>query len=124
VPWDIATWNGGEQTRCGKAASRLLLIIPLTLALIAFLVTRRWAASRDMLLWFCSPFPGLQRGSSRLFITGTHLSISAAMGFISIFGIAVQEPSSWSPRAEDVKEGHPLEEGRAPRPRSAGCGRR
>jgi len=49
---------------------------------------------------------------SALFVTGTHLSISAAMGFISIFGIAVQDAIIVVTYAKKMwAEKHSLDEG-------------
>jgi cobalt-zinc-cadmium resistance protein CzcA len=59
--------------------------------LIAFLVysaTRNWV---DSLIVFFNIPVATAGGVLALLVTGIHFSVSAAMGFISIFGIAVQD---------------------------------
>src|SRR5256885_11027755 len=95
-----------------EAASRLAIIIPLTLMLIAFLVYTAVGGFRDMLIVLLSIPVACSGGVIALFLTGTPLSIPAAMGFISIFGIAVQDAIIVVPYAQKMwREGHSLEEG-------------
>jgi len=95
-----------------EAAARLMIIIPITLLLIAFLVYSAVGGARDMLIVLLSIPVACSGGVIALFLTGTHLSISAAMGFVSIFGIAVQDAIIVVTYARRMwLEGHPLEEG-------------
>ena len=83
-------WSG-EINELREAQDRLLLIVPLTLLLIAFLVygaVRNWAATLIVLISIPVACTG---GILALLVTREELSVSAAMGFISIFGIAVQD---------------------------------
>ena len=83
-------WSG-EINELKEAEDRLLTIVPLTLVLIGFLVysaVRNWAATSIVLVSIPVACTG---GILALLITGEELSVSAAMGFISIFGIAVQD---------------------------------
>jgi len=80
----------GEINELKEAEDRLLLIVPITLLLIAFLVystVRNWLDTLIVLLNIPVACSG---GILALLVTGEDLSVSAAMGFISIFGIAVQ----------------------------------
>jgi cobalt-zinc-cadmium resistance protein CzcA len=80
----------GEINELKDAMGRLLVIIPLTLLLIGFLVysaVRTWI---DTLLVLVSIPVACTGGVLALLITGQEFSVSAAMGFISIFGIAIQ----------------------------------
>src|SRR4029077_18680785 len=65
--------------------------MPITLLLIGFLVYSAVKNGMDTLIVFLNiPVAGAG-GVLALLITGIHFSVSAAMGFISIFGIAVQD---------------------------------
>jgi cobalt-zinc-cadmium resistance protein CzcA len=75
-------WSG-EINELKEAEGRLLLILPITLLAIGFLVysaVRNWLATLIVLVDILA-----------LLIAREELSVSAAMGFISIFGIAVQD---------------------------------
>jgi cobalt-zinc-cadmium resistance protein CzcA len=80
----------GEINELKDAMDRLKVIIPITLLLIGFLV---WNAVKnwiDTALVLGSIPLACTGGLLALLITGQHFSVSAAMGFISIFGIAIQ----------------------------------
>ena len=67
---------------------------------------------KDTLLVLLSIPAACAGGVFALLLTRTHLSISAAMGFISIFGIAVQDAIIVVTYAQKMwREGRPLEEG-------------
>ena len=83
-------WSG-QINELKEAEQRLFLIVPLTLLLIGFLVysaVRHWAATAIVLVSIPVACAG---GLLALLVTRVELSVSAAMGFISIFGIAVQD---------------------------------
>jgi heavy metal efflux system protein len=91
LPYDSHLDWAGEINQLKEAEDRLKLILPVTLLLIAFLVysaTRNWV---DSLIVFFNIPVATAGGVLALLITGIHFSVSAAMGFISIFGIAVQD---------------------------------
>ena len=67
------------------------MIIPLTLVLIALLVyvaVRDWLYALVVLINIPVACAG---GLAALLLTGINFSVSAAMGFVSIFGIAIQD---------------------------------
>jgi cobalt-zinc-cadmium resistance protein CzcA len=112
LPYDTHLEWAGEADQMREAAERLLLIIPLTLVLIAFLVYSAVGGVRDMAIVLLSIPVACAGGAIALFVTGTHLSISAAMGFISIFGIAVQDAIIVVTYAKKMwAEKHSLDEG-------------
>jgi cobalt-zinc-cadmium resistance protein CzcA len=81
----------GEINELKEAEQRLLVIVPLTLMIITLLVysaVRHWTATLIVMVDIPVAITG---GILALLVTGEHLSVSAAMGFISIFGIAVQD---------------------------------
>ncbi|HEX9605185.1 MAG TPA: efflux RND transporter permease subunit, partial [Myxococcales bacterium] len=82
------------------------------LLLIAFLVYSAVGTVKDTLLVLLSIPAACAGGVFALLATRTHLSISAAMGFISIFGIAVQDAIIVVTYAQKMwREGRSLEEG-------------
>ena len=91
LPYGIHIDWSGEFNELKQATQRLLLIVPLTLLLIGFLVYRavhNWLDTAIVLIDIPVACTG---GVLALLVTGQHFSVSAAMGFISIFGIAVQD---------------------------------
>ncbi len=83
-------WDG-EINQLNEAEGRLKIIIPLTLALIAFLVYNAVKTGLDTAIVLLNIPIACAGGILALFVTKTHFSVSAAMGFISIFGIAIQD---------------------------------
>jgi cobalt-zinc-cadmium resistance protein CzcA len=91
LPYDSHLDWAGEINELREAEDRLKMILPITLLLIAFLVysaVKNWVDSA--IVFFNIPVASAG-GVLALLITGIHFSVSAAMGFISIFGIAVQD---------------------------------
>jgi cobalt-zinc-cadmium resistance protein CzcA len=91
LPYDTHLDWGGEINELKEATGRLAIIIPLTLLLIGFLVyssVKNWI---DTLVVLAGIPVACSGGVLALFVTRTNFSISAAMGFISIFGIAIQD---------------------------------
>jgi len=91
LPYDTHLEWAGEADQMREAAARLSIVIPITLLLIGFLAYSAVGGVRDMAIVLVSIPVACAGGVIALFLTGTHLSISAAMGFVSIFGIAVQD---------------------------------
>ena len=82
-------WHG-EYDQLQDEKSRLAAIVPVTLLLILFLVYFVLNSMRDALLVLIAVPFALVVGVLALALTHTHFSISAAVGFISLFGVAVQ----------------------------------
>jgi cobalt-zinc-cadmium resistance protein CzcA len=74
-----------------ETTDRLLVILPITLLVIAFLVFSSAKNGRDTLIVLLGIPVACSGGIVALYLTGTDFSISAAMGFISILGVAVQD---------------------------------
>jgi cobalt-zinc-cadmium resistance protein CzcA len=80
---------GGQFNNLERAKKRLLLIIPLTVLLIIFILWREFASFKDALIIFlCVPFAAFG-GVFALYLRDIHLSLSAAVGFIALIGIAL-----------------------------------
>lgn len=82
------TW-GGQFENQQRAASRLLTVIPVSLALIALILFFTLGNVRQAALVISNiPF-ALIGGIFGLALTGEYLSVPAAVGFIALMGIAV-----------------------------------
>jgi cobalt-zinc-cadmium resistance protein CzcA len=80
---------GGQFENLERARKRLTLIIPVTLAIIfALLFFAFGSPVHAGLVLTTVPF-SLVGGIVGLYLRGIHLSVSAAVGFISLFGVAV-----------------------------------
>jgi cobalt-zinc-cadmium resistance protein CzcA len=81
----------GEFGNLQEAAARLGVAVPLSLALIILLLYLNFGSLRDALL-AASVIPmALLGGIFSLWITGTPFSVSAAIGFVALFGIAAMD---------------------------------
>src|SRR5262249_716395 len=74
-----------------EAMGRLVVIIPLTLIIIGFLVYGAVRTLIDTIIVIVSIPVACTGGVLALLVTRQNFSVSAAMGFISIFGIAIQD---------------------------------
>ena len=80
---------GGQFEHLISAAKRLWVIVPVTLMLIFFLLFSAFGSSKNSLLVFTGIPLALTGGFLLLWIRGIPLSISAAVGFIALSGVAV-----------------------------------
>jgi cobalt-zinc-cadmium resistance protein CzcA len=85
-----AEWSG-EFQEMQEAEHRLMYIIPLSLSLIFVLLYLAFHSFLDALLVFSNVVALSMGGVWALLLTGTNFSISAAVGFISIFGVAIMD---------------------------------
>jgi heavy metal efflux system protein len=82
-------WHG-EYSQLQAEKHRLATIVPLSVFVILLIVSYALQSLRDGLLVLAAVPFALVGGIMALFLTGTHFSISAAVGFLSVFGVAVQ----------------------------------
>ncbi|MEE2986172.1 MAG: CusA/CzcA family heavy metal efflux RND transporter [Nitrospinota bacterium] len=82
------TW-GGQFEHLISAAQRLWIAIPIALLLIFLLLFAAFGSVKDALLVFTGVPFALTGGFFSLWIGGIPLSISAAIGFIALSGVAV-----------------------------------
>ena len=81
----------GEFGNLQEAAARLGVAVPLSLALIVLLLYLHFSSLRDALL-AASVIPmALLGGIFSLWISGTPFSVSSAIGFVALFGIAAMD---------------------------------
>lgn len=81
----------GEFGNLQDAVARLKIVVPITILLIAVLLYINFASLTDTLLALGVIPMAVVGGIFALFATGTNFSVSAAMGFIALFGISVME---------------------------------
>lgn len=81
----------GEFGQLTDALARLKIVVPMTIALILVLLYVNFGSIRDTLLAGSVMPMAMVGGIIALFITGTPFSVSAAIGFIGLFGISVME---------------------------------
>jgi heavy metal efflux system protein len=81
----------GEFGNLEEAISRLEIVVPIAILLICLLLYVNFGSVRDMLL-AASVIPmALVGGIFALYVTGTAFSVSAAIGFVALFGIAAMD---------------------------------
>ena len=89
VPRGVATQWGGNSERLAQASARLGVLLPLVLLLIFVLLQANFGQVRVTLLVYANVPMALSGGLLALWVRGLPLSISAAVGFIALFGVAV-----------------------------------
>ncbi len=82
---------GGEYQEMREANDRLAIIIPVSLLLILVVLYSAFNSALDALLVLTNVIALALGGLWALYLTHTPFSVSAAVGFISIFGVAVQD---------------------------------
>ena len=82
------TW-GGQFENLQRASERLLIVVPLSMALILFLLYTTFNTIRPALLIFLNVPVAASGGVLLLALRGMPLSISAGVGFIAVSGVAV-----------------------------------
>src|SRR5208283_3145269 len=81
----------GEFENLQQAKKRLYIVVPLTFVLILLLLYGLFNSLRDSLVAMAGiPF-AVGGGIIALYIAGLDFSVSAAIGFISLFGVAVMD---------------------------------
>jgi cobalt-zinc-cadmium resistance protein CzcA len=83
-------WSG-EFQQMQEAEARLMMIIPLSLGLIMVMLYLAFRSLLDAVLVFSNVAALSMGGVWALLLTRTNFSISAAVGFISIFGVAIMD---------------------------------
>ena len=91
VPRGYSLKWAGQFDQMKEAQRKLSVIIPATLGVIFLLLFMAFGNVRDASLVLMNvPFAAIG-GIAALYFTGEELSISAAIGFLSLFGIAIQD---------------------------------
>jgi cobalt-zinc-cadmium resistance protein CzcA len=88
APGTWLSW-GGQYENLVRAKSRLGLVVPLCLAIIGFLLYGTFGAVRPAAIVFTGVPLAATGGILALWLRGMPFSISAAVGFIALSGVAV-----------------------------------
>lgn len=81
----------GELDNLNNAVARLEVVVPISLLLILLLLYANFGSIRDSLLAFSAIPMAIIGGVLALAVSGTAFSISSAIGFVALFGIAVMD---------------------------------
>jgi cobalt-zinc-cadmium resistance protein CzcA len=82
-------WEG-EYVSQKRASARLLIIVPLTVLIIFLILYSMFRSAKWALLILATVSTAPLGGLLALLMTGTHFSVSSGVGFLALFGVAVQ----------------------------------
>lgn len=103
-------WSGQFENQ-QRAMKRLAFIVPVSLVLIFILLFWAFQSLKSASLIVMNVPFAMIGGLVALLLTGIHLSVSAAVGFIALFGIAVQNGVILLTQINHLRrEGVPLQE--------------
>jgi cobalt-zinc-cadmium resistance protein CzcA len=88
-PGYLVTW-GGQFRLQQEANRRLMVVVPVTLLFAFLLLFGNFNSMRNSLLIMLNIPLALVGGVAGLWITGQNLSVPASVGFIALFGIALE----------------------------------
>ena len=88
-PGYTLTW-GGQFELAQRANRRLMVVIPVTLSLICLLLYTSFNSIKNTLLILLNIPLALVGGVINLWLFGENLSVPASVGFIALFGIALE----------------------------------
>lgn len=80
---------GGQFENQQRAMKRLYIVVPITMALIFFMLFSAFRSLRYAVLIFINVPFAVIGGVVALFVSGLYLSVPGAVGFIAVFGVAV-----------------------------------
>jgi heavy metal efflux system protein len=89
LPAGYSVQWGGQFENLDRASRRLMIVVPLALALIFVLLYTMFNLFRPALLIYLNIPLAATGGIVALFLRGLPFSISAGVGFIALFGVAV-----------------------------------
>ncbi len=100
---------GGDFENLQSASRRLMIITPIVLAIILILLHTSLGSARLAMLIFLAVPMAASGGIFALYMRGLPFSISAGVGFIALFGVAVLNGLVWVSAAEHLRHsGMPL----------------
>ena len=89
LPAGYTVTYGGQFENQQRAQARLMIVVPISLALIFLLLYFAFSSASQALLVMTNVPLALIGGIIALFISGQYLSVPGSIGFIALFGIAV-----------------------------------
>ncbi len=106
----LVTW-GGQFRLQQEANKRLAVVIPITLIIIFVLLFSSFGSLKNTLLILLNIPLALVGGIAALWISGQNLSVPASVGFIALFGIALENGMVLvSYLNQLLKDGTPIDE--------------
>jgi cobalt-zinc-cadmium resistance protein CzcA len=90
IPLPPGYWveYGGEYENLASAGARLSIVVPLTLVVVLLMLYFAFGAFRPALLIFLNVPAAATGGMLALTLRGLELSVSGAVGFLALFGVA------------------------------------
>ncbi len=88
-PGYLVTW-GGQFRLQQEANKRMMIVVPVTLMFVFLLLFGNFGSLRNSLLILLNIPLALVGGIVGLWLTGQNLSVPASVGFIALFGIALE----------------------------------
>ncbi len=88
-PGYLVTW-GGQFELQQEANKRLMLVVPVTLGIVFFLLFMSFNSLKNAILILLNIPLALVGGVIGLWLSGQNLSVPASVGFIALFGIALE----------------------------------
>jgi Cu(I)/Ag(I) efflux system membrane protein CusA/SilA len=102
-------WTGQYENQ-QRAKNRLALVVPLVIVLTFFLLYMAFSSAKDALLILLNVPFSLIGGIVAIWASGMYLTVAAAVGFIALFGIAVQNGVIMVTYINHLRDHKPLEE--------------
>lgn len=102
-------WTGQYENQ-QRAKNRLALVVPAVIFLTFFLLYMTFGSAKDALLILLNVPFSLIGGIVAIWASGMYLTVAAAVGFIALFGIAVQNGVIMVTYINQLREHKPLEE--------------
>ncbi|MEQ8736107.1 MAG: CusA/CzcA family heavy metal efflux RND transporter [Rhodospirillaceae bacterium] len=107
-PGYLTSW-GGQFRLQQEANARFAIVIPITLAAIAFVLFINFGSLGNSILILLNIPLALVGGIFALWISGQNLSVPSSVGFIALFGIALGNAMVLITYINElVREGHPV----------------
>ncbi|HWD99648.1 MAG TPA: CusA/CzcA family heavy metal efflux RND transporter [Bryobacteraceae bacterium] len=80
----------GEYESAKRSQKRLTIVLPITLLVIFMILYTMFGSFKWAGLLLCNVAMAPVGGLLALYLTGTHFSVSSGVGFLALFGVAVQ----------------------------------
>jgi cobalt-zinc-cadmium resistance protein CzcA len=80
----------GEYESAKRSSQRLMIVVPITMLVICMILFTMFKTFKWVLLILANVAMAPIGGLLALLLTGTHMSVSSGVGFLALFGVAVQ----------------------------------
>ena len=108
-PGYLVSW-GGQFELQQEANKRLSLVVPITLLIVFLLLFSSFNSLKNALLIILNIPLALVGGVVALWLTGQNLSVPASVGFIALFGIALENGMVLVTYLNRLRDGIPMDE--------------